>query len=221
MIPFVFSGCVQLTEMLGLRARDERELMEVLERVPTGSVYFHTHRRFAGGPEVLGPYSNDFADWVVSRGGDVRLAERLSIVDPFQYQNLEGLCDEIVSILHEHVSALAPAPRVVSGRPFFFSQARVIEVPAGLAAYDLAEFRFALSRVDASALYLHAICARGLWGIPGGDFSEWIGGELGLTGLADEIAKINPYRGDLEDLRRRVLRTIDPEGAGELIDDDR
>jgi len=220
MIPFVFSECVQLTEMLGLRARDERELMEALERVPAGAVYFHTHRRFAGGPEVLGPYSNDFADWVVFEVGDVRLAERLSTVDPFRHHNLEGLCDEIVSILHGHMSVPAPAPRVVLGRPFCFAQARVIEVPVGLVAHDLAEFQSALSRVAANALYLHAICAGGLRGTPGGDFAEWIGGELGLTDLADRIARINPYRGDLEDFRRRVLRTIDLQGAGPLKDDE-
>jgi len=219
MIPFVFFECVQLTEILGFCAWDEHELKEMLERVPAGAVYFHTHRRFAGGPELLGPYSNDFADWGVSEVGDVRLAERLSTVDPFRYQNLEELRGEIVAILHEHMSARVPAPRVVFGRPFFFAQARVIEVPTGFVAHDLTEFQFALRRVSASALYLHVICARGLWGTRRGDFAEWIGGELGLTGLADEIARINPYRGDLEDLRTRVLRTIDPEGAGKLIDD--
>ncbi len=70
MTPFVFSGCSHLLEILGPRARDERELMEILEHVPAGTLYFHTHRRFGGDPRVLGPYANDFADWVASEIGD-------------------------------------------------------------------------------------------------------------------------------------------------------
>jgi hypothetical protein len=207
--PFVFSGCSQLLEILGPRARDERELMEMLERAPAGAVYFHTHRRFGVDPRVLGPYANDFADWVAFPIGDVKLAERLSVVDPFKFQTLDGLREEIVSILHQHISTLPLVPRVVFGEPFFFAQAHVVEVPTAFAAASLDEFQHALKQVDPSAVYFHGIHARVSRGVPDGDVGRWIRQELGLTALADEIGRINPYLGGLEELRDRMLRTIE------------
>ena len=52
--PFAFVGCIELREILGRRARDERELMEELEQVPAESIYYHTDsvflRRASGAP---------------------------------------------------------------------------------------------------------------------------------------------------------------------------
>src|SRR5262249_47892285 len=44
--PFVFVGCVELREILGQRAEDEKELADLLAQVPAGSVYYHTHGFF-------------------------------------------------------------------------------------------------------------------------------------------------------------------------------
>ena len=182
--------------------------MEMLEHTSVGAVYFHTHRRFGVDPRVFGPYSNDFADWVASQIGDLELAERLSVVDPFRCQTLEGLRGEIVSILYQHLSTLTVMPRVVFGEPFAFMQAHVVEVPTGCTAANLDEFQAALEEVDPTVLYFHGIHARGARGISDGDFGRWIRQEMGLADLADEIGRINPYLGDLEALRARMLRAI-------------
>ena len=87
--PFAFVGCIELREILGHRARDERELMEKLEQVPPGSVYYHTHSVFLRHPRMTHAYPNDFANWVATHIRDQVLAERLSVVDPFQFSNLE------------------------------------------------------------------------------------------------------------------------------------
>ncbi len=41
--PFVFIGCVELRQALDRHALDERELMDRLEDVPAGSIFYHTH----------------------------------------------------------------------------------------------------------------------------------------------------------------------------------
>jgi hypothetical protein len=61
--PFTFVGCLELREILGRRARDERELMEGLEQVPAGSIYYHTHSIFLRHPRIGGGHPNDFANW--------------------------------------------------------------------------------------------------------------------------------------------------------------
>lgn len=206
--PFVFTGCIELREILGQRARDERELMEQLERVPPDSIYYHTHGLFLR-HQVTGAYPNDFANWVASQVRDQVLAERLAVVDPFEFEGLEGLREELVSVIHHHIATLHPVPRVVFGDPFFFVQSHVIEVPTGLEARTLGEFRQCLAEVDASAIYFHALEARVRRGRARGDFADWIDRVLGLGPLADEIARINPYVGGLEEVRARTLLLLD------------
>src|SRR3990172_11526697 len=106
--PFVFFGCIELRELLGLRARDERELLEQLERAPLGSVYYHTHSVFLRHHQVTGAYPNDFANWVASQVRDQVLGERLAIVDPFEFQDLERLREELGSTIDDHISTLHP-----------------------------------------------------------------------------------------------------------------
>jgi len=206
--PFRFFGCIELREILGHRARDERELMELLEQVPPGSVYYHTHSVFLRHHQITGAYPNDFANWVASQVRDQVLGERLAIVDPFEFYNLERLREELVSTIDHHVSTVHPVPRVVFGDPFFFVQSHIVSVPLGLSAGSLQEFSHYLHDVDASSIYFHTLEARVRRGNRHGDFAQWVGTDLGLTALAEEIARINPYLGGLERIRAEMLRLI-------------
>lgn len=189
--------------------------MEELERVPLGSVYYHTHSVFLRHHQITGAYPNDFANWAASQVRDQVLGERLAVVDPFAFDSLEALREELVSIIDHHIAPLHPVPRVVFGEPFFFIQSRVIDVPTGLEARTLEEFRRCVAEVDASAIYLHALESRVWRGQPHGDFAGWIGETLGFQSLAKEIARINPYLGGLEEVRVRMLRLLDAALSGE------
>ena len=207
--PFRFFGCIELREILGLRARDERELMELLERVPLGSVYYHTHSVFLRHHQLTAGYPNDFANWVAFQVRDQVLGERLAVLDPLAFGSLEELREELVSVIDHHIATLHPVPRVVFGDPFFFVQSHVIDVPTRLEARTLGEFRQCLAQVDASSIYFHALESRVRRGHPHGDFAEWTERALGLRSLAEEIARLNPYLGGLEEIRARMLELLD------------
>lgn len=213
--PFSFFGCVELREILGLRARDERELMEQLDRAPLGSVSYHTQGVFLRHHQVTGAYPNDFATWVAFQVRDQVLGERLAVVDPFAFGSLEGLREELVSVIDHHIAALQPVPRVVFGEPFFFVQSHLIQVPTGLEARTLGEFRRCVAEVDVSSIYFHALESRLRRGHPHGDFAEWVNRDLRLSSLAEELARINPYLGGLEEIRARMLRLLDAALEGE------
>lgn len=215
--PFRFYGCIELREILGLRAWDERELMEILERAPLGSVYYHTHSVFLRQHQMTAAYPNDFANWVAFQVRDQVLGERLGVVDPFAFGSLEALREEFVSIIDHHIATLHPVPRVVFGDPLFFVQSHVIQVPTGLEARTLGEFRRCLVEVEASSIYFHALESKVRRGHRHGDFADWIGGALGLDSLAEEIARLNPYLGGLEEIRARMLGLIDAALGGEAL----
>lgn len=213
--PFHFIGCAELREILGKRAEDEKALADLLAEVPAGSVYYHTHSFFLRHRFIAGQYPNDFAAWVATQVRDPVLGERLAVIDPFEFGDLEALREEIVSVIDDHLSRLRMIPRVVTGEPFDFMQSHVVEIPTGLAVRTLREFRDALAEVDASAIYFHLMEARVRQGRRESDFSTWIERELDLPQVAERVRKVNPYVGSLERIRSRLL-TLCEEALAQL-----
>lgn len=207
--PFTFIGCVELRQALDKHARDERELMDRLEEVPAGSVFYHTHGYFLRHRPVTTAYGNDFARWAAVEVRDQALAERLAVVDPFEYPNLEDLREELVTIVNDHLRRLAWVPRVEFGQAFHFQQSHIVEIPLGPTATSLAEFREGLATVDASAIYFHMVEARARLGRRSGDFAEWLRTSLELPELAERIERLDTYMASLERVRARVLSLVD------------
>jgi hypothetical protein len=139
--PFVFTGCVELRQTLDHRATDERELLERLEEVPAGSVFYHTHGYFLRHRPITTAYGNDFAAWVAAHLRDQVLAERLAVVNPFEFATVEELREELASVIHDHLVRLSSVPRVELGEFFYFQQSHIVEVALGPGTETLAEFR--------------------------------------------------------------------------------
>jgi hypothetical protein len=212
---FRFIGCVELRQSLDQRATDERELLDRLEDVPPGSVFYHTHGYFLRHRPITTAYGNDFAAWVAVHVRDQVLAERLAVINPFEFPSLESLREELLSAIHDHLVRLSAVPRVEFGEVFHFQQSHIVEVPLGAAAGTLAEFRQGLAEVDASAIYYHMVEARARLGRRSGDFAEWLRSSLGMMALAERIERIDAYMTSLERVRARVLALVDSalEGA--------
>jgi hypothetical protein len=207
--PFSFVGCWELREMLGRSARDEQQLLEALEEIPLDSIYYHTHSFFLRHKYIAGPYPNDFATWAAIQVRDRVLGEKLGVLDPYDFENLESLRAEIVTIIEEHLSELQIIPRAIYGEPFHFMQSRLVEAPTGLKARTLTEFREILANVDISVIYYHTFEAVLRLGRRNGDFALWIEGQLGLPELARKISKLDPYMTSLETIRGRMVKLCD------------
>jgi hypothetical protein len=207
--PFQFIGCVELRQALDHRARDERELLDRLEDVPLGSVFYHTHGYFLRHRPITTAYGNDFAAWVATQVRDQVLAERLAVVNPFEFTSLEALREELASTIHDHLLRFSTVPRVEFGEPFYFQQSHIVEVPLGAGATTLEEFRAGLASVDASAIYFHMVEARARLGRRAGDFAEWLRTSMGMPELAERIERIDTYMTSLERVRARVLALVD------------
>jgi hypothetical protein len=119
--PFLFKECSELREILGEEAYDEKRLVELLETVPLDSIYFHTHSYFLRHSYVERVYPNDFAQWVAMEVRDHVLGERLAVVDPFEYGELDALRGQLISIIDDHLSRTPIVPRVMFGEPFYFN----------------------------------------------------------------------------------------------------
>lgn len=211
MTRFEFVACSELIQILGLQSDDERELAEILEEVSLDSVHYHTHGHFLRHGFVGAPYPNDFATWAAIQVRDRVLGERLSVVSPLDFPSLEALREEVLTIIDDHLSHLSIVPRVIFGEPFDFMQSRIVEVPTGVTADSLEEFRAGLATIQPSAIYFHTIEAPRRLARPETDFTVWLREGLGHTALAAAISRVDPYAGSLERLRTTLLRLCDAE----------
>jgi hypothetical protein len=215
--PFVFIGCVELRQALDRQAVDERELMDRLEEVPPGSIFYHTHGYFLRHRPLTTAYGNDFARWVAVEVRDQALAERLAVVDPFEYSELEALREDLVTIVQDHLRRLGTVPRAEAGRVFHFQQSHIVQVELGPQATTLAEFRDGLASVDASAIYFHMVEARARLGRRSGDFAEWLRTSLGAPALAERVERIDSYMTSIERVRARLLSLVDEALESQLV----
>jgi hypothetical protein len=207
--PFLFTGCWELRQMLGRSARDERQLLEAIEEIPLDSIYYHTHSFFLRHKYIAGPYPNDFATWAAIQVRDRVLGEKLGVLDPYEFRDLESLRGAIITILEEHLSRLQIIPRVIYEEPFHFMQSRIIAVSTGQEGRTLTEFRERLASVDASVIFYHTFEAILRLGRRKGDFAIWIEDELKLPELSAKIARLDPYMTSLESIRHRVIKVCD------------
>ncbi len=207
--PFLFTGCWELRQMLGRSARDERQLLEAIEELPLDSIYYHTHSFFLRHKYIAGPYPNDFATWAAIQVRDRVLGEKLGVLEPYEFQDLESMRSAIVAIIEEHLSHLQIIPRVIYEEPFHFMQSRIIAVSTGLEGRTLTEFREMIASVDASVIYYHTFEAILRLGRRKGDFAIWIEEQLDLPELADKITRLDPYMTSLESIRHRIIKLCD------------
>jgi trehalose synthase-fused probable maltokinase len=207
--PFAFVACHELREFVGLRAENERRLAELIEEVPLDSIYYHTHAFFLRHKFVAGAYPNDFATWAAIQVRDRVLGERLAMVDPGEFANLQALREELVSVIDDHLRDLQVVPGVIYGEPFDFIQSRIVEIPTGIQVRTLQEFRDALLEMDVSAIYFHLVEARLRLGRGQNDFAAWLDRGLGLPELAARVRTVDPYAGSLEQTRARLIQLCD------------
>ncbi len=211
---FIFNDCVEIKELTGKKADDEVSLMELIEDAPIDCIYYHIHSCFLRHFYIVGPYPNDFANWVVAQVRDRVLAEKLSGITPSKNKDMEDVRNELVEVMDAHLSSIKTNPAVIYGQPFYLMNSKIIEIPAKLRSRNLEEFRNNLAIVDASAIYNHVFEARLRVRRGRSDFAIWLEDVLKLKSLADKIEQIDSYMYSLEGLRSEILSLCEEESGG-------
>jgi len=202
---FGFVECIEIKELLGKRADNELDLLELLEDVPADSIYYHTHSYFLRHFYLTGEYPNDFANWAVIQLRDRVLGEKLGSVTPEATKTLENIRTEVMDIIDNHLAEVKSVPFVSQGEPFYFMKSRIIEVPTGIEVSNLREFVEALKKIHASAIYYHIFEAAFRSKRGRNDFAIWCEQCLGLKELSAAIDHVDFYMYSLEGLRKKIV----------------
>lgn len=203
MTEFRFSSKLDLTILLGRRAKNSRQLLEGLKQVPDTSVYFHTHKYLLQYHYITPVPPNDFAQWSLTSLNDDLLGERLSSIDVVQFNSLAALRESLVRVVEDHVAANGSRRECPPGEEFHFMASQAFIVPTPIVVRTLEEFAAHLEHVSLNSLYHHMFDARLRLGRGENDFSAWFRG-IGKPELADEVKRLDPYLHTLEGLRKRL-----------------
>jgi len=172
---FEVSDCTLLTRMSGLPAAVN--LRELRDRIYgcSGNVLYHHFCETPMVPFFDNPdYRNDFAVWAKLHLGDRVLAERLGIIDPYIYTDIERLRAQLLDILDERLSEVPVVPAALPGSEFYFLEATTIAFDTGQRIEHPRELRNAIQSMTTSSIYFHFLEAKRRPPAGIDDFSAWL-----------------------------------------------
>lgn len=203
--PFAIKDCALISIATGKRAQNLRELKNLLATIDSDSIYYH----FWGGrlrPKFDDPeYHNDFAIWARHGLHDKVLSERLGLIDPTEFPNLDDLRNEIIEIIEERLEESEFPPNSSHDNQFEFIRSQIVIFDTQQKVSDPAEFVDVIPRLSVGSIFYHFIDAQRRNESHLDDFQNWIKdlGEKYLP-LCSELKEIDPYFLSLVDLRRRI-----------------
>ncbi|MBI4051262.1 MAG: hypothetical protein HY400_02030 [Elusimicrobia bacterium] len=207
--PFHFFTRQCLTVMTGVKAKDLKEFLECLKKVPESVLYQHTHRFLWEHQHLVPEPPNDFAYWVTHMLQDEKLGERLRAIDTVRFSSLNDLRQTIVEAIENHLKKPNNHRQVPEGKEFYFMRSIRFSIPTPYQAGNLVEFADCLRKVSTSSLYLHIFEAKLRPPLGINDFSYWFENNLGEKDLAKKVANLDPYLHTLETLREKILSLIE------------
>jgi hypothetical protein len=207
--PFFVRDCALIALATGLKAQNLKELRDQLQRVDASSLYYH----FWGGLLHAGfeerEYGNDFAEWVRHGLHDAVLAERLGVIDPSDFDNLELMRQSLIDTIEERLDETEVLTWVPVDRQYQFIRSQIVVFSTTCTAQTPEQLAAFIPKLSASSVFYHFIDARQR--LPDGedDFRAWLSawGER-YADLQRQLAAIDPYFTTLSELRDQVARAF-------------
>lgn len=207
--PFAVRDCALLTLSTGVAAENLKEFHEGLQRVPESSVYHHFWGRLLR-PQFDEPeYSNDFASWAYRHLREKALAERLSMVDPTEFDTLEALRQELLEVVEQALDENPMVPWLRAEQPFAFLRSQIIVLDSGQRFATPREMAEGVARLPLGSVYYHFIDARRRTENRQDDLSVWVDSwGPDHTPLCDALRSLDPYFSSLKEIRRMLACTF-------------
>ena len=211
--PFYFNSASHLLRIGRQRATNLNELLEALKTCPEDSIFQHTFQTLEEHHFIREGFSNDFAHWAFAACNEVGLAERLASLDVREFTSIRAIRERIVEIVEDYLKKNPRSGDRAALEPFYFCASDTVVVPTPFVARNLQEFADCIGKVSSHAIHYHFIEARLRLKLNSNDFSVWLDQELELGRMADKLNRIDIYTSTLQDVRRAILRVVQPLAA--------
>lgn len=207
--PFLVKDCVLSTISTGEHAATIIEFREKLATIHEGCIYHH----FWGGhlrPAFVDPeYHNDFASWAHHVLHDDILAEKLGIIDPTDYTDLEQLRQVVLEVVDERLEENEVFYWSKNQEHFHFVRSIIVIFATPLQIVNPIDLLAVVPTMSTHSVFYHFIDAkrRSPEGID--DFSLWLQSFDGqFDDLIHQFQSIDPYFFTLVELKKALMKVI-------------
>jgi hypothetical protein len=205
MVDFAIKDCALAIIATGRRAQTLRELRDILRDIHPGCIYHHFWGTLLRPQFSDREYNNDFATWCHHSLHDNRAAERLAVIDPADYADLEALRQELIEVIDERLDETELMLFARADQQFHFARSVIVVFDTHRRLSHPAELVNALPELSVGSVFYHFIDARRREPFGVDDFRAWlIGSGAGYGGLCDSLAEVEPYFESLFVLRARL-----------------
>ena len=204
---FFIKNCSLAAIATGEKANSLFELREKLSIIDESSLYYH----FWGirmNPRILHTqHHNDFATWAFHCLHDHILAEKLTILDPTEFESLEDLRQELLETIDRRLDEYELILSTKKEDRFYFIRSMIIVFESSLTMSKPEDLPKILEKLSPGSIFYHFIDARSRNAEKVDDFSFWLktfGNAYSV--LIENIQSIDPYFLSLTELREELLK---------------
>jgi len=198
------------------RAQSLREFRDALLQVQPESIYHHFWGRLLQPLFDEPEYNNDFASWVRHGLHEKALAERLSVITPADFPDIEALRSEVVDTIEERLDESEYMPWSRADQMFYFLRSQLIVLDTGRKVTTPEELGKAIPEIPLGSIFYHFIDARSRHENRYDDFTDWLQGSgKQYEGLCRQLHSIDPYFSALRTIRHRLDILFEEFGQGD------
>lgn len=207
---FAIKDCALLAIATGKKATTLKELQTHLSTIDIDSIYLHVWGSLLEPHFDMREYNNHFAAWARRGLHDDTLAERLAMVDPNDYADLEALRQEFLEVIAERLDEQEYLRWVLATEPFEFIRSTIVVFDTAKRVQQPEELITLIPHLSTSSIFYHFIDARRRLPTSQDDFCFWLTcwGDR-YAELAHHLAAIDPYFNSLTTIRQQLAKTFE------------
>jgi len=206
---FAVQDCALAAIATGQRAFNLRELRDKIRGIVPDSIYYH----FWGGllrPRFDDPeYHNDFAIWARYGLEDAVLAERLGIIDPTDFREMEALREWVIEVVEERLDEREQVPASRSDHPFYFVRSQIVVFDTHVRIEQPEQLGAAIPSMSLGSIFFHFVDARRRPPHGEDDFRPWLTTCFeGYDDLCETLGRLDPFFSGLAALRKKLTEVF-------------
>lgn len=202
--PFVFKAEFWIPKATGIKAYTLKDFIATLKSIDLSSIFYHTYVNIFNYHNLPTYYNNSFAYWLFKNNYLV-LAEKISVIDPLEYFDLEELRKTFVKVLEEEYSK-NPEEKVIV--PFIFISAEREIIECDMVAQNMEEFIRLFKNSSINSLFYHLITSRLENKTLINDYSSWLM-MVGETRKAERINNLDIYSMNMYEIKEEIIKILE------------
>lgn len=206
---FFVNSCSLASIATAEQASSLLELRDKLTKVDESCLYYHFWGARMYPHFVQSEHHNDFASWVYHRLHDHVLAERLSIIDPTEFNTLDALRQEVIETIDRRLDDYEIVHWTKREDRFHFICTSIIIFESSLVIERPQDLPSVIPMMSPGSIFYHFIDARMRTSDKMDDFSVWLEtfGDA-YKDLVQKIQAIDPYFLSLSQLKDELAEVI-------------